>query len=309
MSDQILAWILFNVFVVVVLLLDAFVFHRKDHEIKMREAILGSIIWVALALSFNVWIYFWKGKELALQFLAGYLVEQSLSVDNLFVFLLIFSYFKIPHHYQHKILFWGILGAQLMRAIFIVAGVAIINRFHWIIYIFGIFLIITGFKLFFEKEKEIDLEKNIVLRFIRKFIPVTPGFENGHFWIKRNGVLYATPLLIVLAIIETTDLIFAIDSIPAILAITKDPFIVYTSNIFAILGLRAMYFALAGLMKLFEYLHYGLGVILIFVGFKMLGEEFIHVPIWMTLTFIVSTLIISVAVSMARMKANQKKGN
>ncbi|OGX27925.1 MAG: hypothetical protein A2787_00565 [Omnitrophica WOR_2 bacterium RIFCSPHIGHO2_01_FULL_48_9] len=306
MSEQVLAWVLFNVFVVGVLVIDAFVFHRKAHEIKMREAVLGSAIWVGLAFLFNIWIYFWKGKEPALQFLAGYLVEQSLSVDNLFVFLLIFSYFKVPHQYQHKVLFWGILGAQVMRALFIVCGVAIINQFHWVIYIFGVFLIISGVKLFAEKGKEIHPEKNIVLRLFRKMMPVTTDFENGRFLVRKGSVLYATPLLVVLVVVETTDLIFAVDSIPAILAITKDPFIVYTSNIFAILGLRAMYFALAGLMKLFEYLHYGLGAILIFVGLKMLSEEFVHVPIWATLGFIVVTLIVSVSVSV--IKAKGKNG-
>lgn len=276
------------------LFLDAAVFHRKAHEVKFKEALLWSAFWISLALLFNVGIYFYKGKEAALQFLAGYLIEESLSVDNLFVFLLIFSYFRVPHLHQHKILFWGILGAQVMRAIFIFAGVALIHQFHWIIYLFGAFLVFSGFKLFFEKDKKVDPEKNIVLRVFKKFFPVTHSYHDGKFFIREAGRWVATPLFVVLLVIETTDLLFAVDSIPAILAITKDPFIVYTSNIFAILGLRALYFALAELMKLFHHLHYGLGAILIFVGVKMLLESVWNIPIAAALGFIVVTLIVSV---------------
>ena len=294
MSTQAMAWIGFNVFVLAMLILDAAVFHRKAHEVKFKEALLWSGFWISLALLFNVGIYYFKGKEAALQFLAGYLIEESLSIDNLFVFLLIFSYFKVPHLYQHKILFWGILGAQVMRAVFIFAGVALIHKFHWIIYIFGAFLMFSGFKLFFEKDKKVSPEKNIVLRGFKKFFPVTHDYHDGKFFVKETGKWTATPLFVVLLVIETTDLVFAVDSIPAILAITKDPFIVYTSNIFAILGLRALYFALAELMKLFHNLHYGLGVILVFVGIKMLLESVMEIPIVAALGFIVMTLIASV---------------
>ena len=294
MSTQAMAWIGFNVFVLAMLILDAAVFHRKAHEVKFKEALLWSGFWISLALLFNVGIYYFKGKEAALQFLAGYLIEESLSIDNLFVFLLIFSYFKVPHLYQHKILFWGILGAQVMRAVFIFAGVALIHKFHWIIYIFGAFLMFSGLKLFFEKDKKVSPEKNIVLRGFKKFFPVTHDYHDGKFFVKETGKWTATPLFVVLLVIETTDLVFAVDSIPAILAITKDPFIVYTSNIFAILGLRALYFALAELMKLFHNLHYGLGVILVFVGIKMLLESVMEIPIVAALGFIVMTLIASV---------------
>lgn len=290
-------WIGFNVFILLMLILDAAVFHRNPKAVKMKEAVGWSIFWVALAMVFNVGVYFVQGKEKALQFLAGYLIEESLSVDNLFVFLLIFSYFKVPPSYQHKILFWGIIGAQVMRAVFILCGVALITKFHWVIYIFGSILVFSGIKLFFEKEKEVNPDKNIVLRLFRRFVPVTQTYEHGRFLVKENGRWAATPLLVVLIMIETTDLIFAVDSIPAVLAISKDPFIVYTSNVFAILGLRAMYFALSGLMELFHYLHYGLGAILIFVGVKMLGEHFFEVPLGVALGFIVVVLAGSVTVS------------
>lgn len=307
MSTETPAWVGFNVFVLAMLFLDAAVFHKKAHEVKFKEALLWSAFWISLALLFNVGIYFYKGKEAALQFLAGYLIEESLSVDNLFVFLLIFSYFKVPHLYQHKILFWGILGAQIMRAIFIFAGVALLHKFHWLIYMFGAFLVFSGFKLFFEKDKKVDPGRNIVLRGFKRFFPVTHEYHNGHFFIKQAGKWVATPLFVVLLVIETTDLLFAVDSIPAILAITKDPFIVYTSNIFAILGLRALYFALAELMKLFHHLHYGLGVILIFVGVKMLLESVWNIPIAAALGFIVVTLIVSVISSI--MCPAEKKGS
>ncbi len=290
MSNQIIPWIGFNLFVLLMLILDALVFHKKDREIKIKEALLWSAFWITLALLFNLGIYFFQGLEKALQFLAGYLIEESLSIDNLFVFLLIFSYFKVPHIYQHKILFWGIVGAQILRAAFIIGGIALIHMFQWIIYVFGIFLIISGFKLFFEQEQEFAPDRDPVLKFCRRFIPLTNGFENGKFWVKKSGQWFATPLFVVLIVIDTTDLIFALDSIPAILAITTDPFIVYTSNIFAIMGLRALYFALAGLMKLFHYLHYGLGAILIFVGLKMVLERFIHISIILTLGFIALSL-------------------
>ena len=273
-------WVVFNISVILLLVLDATVLSPKGKEIGIRKALALSVFWVLLAFLFNAGIYFWLGHQRALEFLTGYLVEQSLSIDNLFVFLLIFSYFKVPPLDQRQVLFWGILGAQVMRAVFILAGIALLQHFHWIIYIFGAFLVFSGFKLFSEKGKEVDPGKNIVLRITRRFFPAL------------------RPLAVVLIVIETTDLIFAIDSIPAVLAITKDPFIAYSSNIFAILGLRAMYFALAGTMKLFHHLHYGLGAVLIFVGAKMLVEHFWDVPIALTLGFIAAAVLVSIITSL-----------
>ncbi len=290
-------WLWFNVFVVAMLVLDALVLSPANKTPTMRRALGVTAFWVGLALAFNVGIYFWLGKQSALEFLTGYVIEQSLSVDNLFVFLLIFSYFKVPAQYQRKVLLWGIIGAQLMRAIFIFAGVALLNHFHWLIYIFGVFLVFSGVKLFTEKDKEIHPEQNPMLKLLRRCIPVTKDYRESKFLVKEEGKLWATPLLVVLLVIETTDLIFAVDSIPAILAITKDPFIVYTSNIFAILGLRAMYFALSGLMNVFHHLHYGLGVVLVFVGIKMLTETFWHIPIGIALGFIALTLTVCVVTS------------
>jgi len=282
------------------LALDLGVFHRKAHVIKFKEALAWSAIWIALALIFNVGIYFWRGPETALEFLTGYLIEKSLSVDNLFVFLLIFSYFGMPPLYQHKVLFWGILGALIMRAIFIATGVTLIRKFHWVIYIFGVFLILTGIRIALQKDKEIHPERNPVLRLLRRFMPITERYEDGRFLVKREGQYLATPLLIVLLVVETTDIIFAVDSIPAILAITLDPFIVYTSNVFAILGLRALYFALAGIMQLFHRLHYGLAVILVFVGIKMILADIYKIPVGVALGVVASILLISVIASIAR---------
>ena len=300
MSNQILWWVGFNLFVLMMLAIDLSVFHRKAHEVKFKEALIWSIVWIALALLFNLGIYFWRGPQIALEFLTGYLIEKSLSVDNLFIFLLIFSYFRVPALYQHKVLFWGILGALVMRAIFIAAGVTLIQKFHWLIYIFGGFLILTGIKMALEKEKKIHPERNPVLRLFRRFVPVTSDYEGDKFLVKREGRYFATPLFITLLIVETTDLIFAIDSIPAILAITLDPFIVYTSNIFAILGLRSLYFALAGIMQLFHYLHYGLSAILVFVGAKMLLAYIYKIPVDIALGVVAGFLLISVIASIIR---------
>jgi tellurite resistance protein TerC len=298
MENQTLWWIVFNLFVLAMLVLDLKVFHRDAHEVKIREALMWSAFWIALALIFNVGIYYFRGSEDALEYLTGYLIEKSLSVDNIFVFLLIFSYFRVSAQYQHKILFWGILGALIMRAILIFAGVALIERFHWVIYVFGAFLIFTGIKLAFEKDKEIEPDKNPALLFVRRFMPVTERFEGDRFFIRRAGRLFATPLFLVLVVVETTDVIFALDSIPAILAITTDPFIVYTSNVFAILGLRALYFALAGLLQLFHYLHYGLSAILVFVGVKMLVSDIYHIPVGAALGVVGGILALSVIASM-----------
>ncbi len=300
MSDQFLPWILFNVFVLAMLALDLGIFHRKAHEVKVKEALVWSAIWIVLALLFNLGIYFWRGSEQALEFFTGYVIEKSLSVDNIFVFLLIFSYFRVDSLYQHKILFWGILGALMMRAIFIAVGVTLIQQFHWLIYIFGAFLILTGIKMALEKDKEIHPESNPLLRLFRRLMPITDHYVQGKFFVKLNGRTFATPLFVVLLVVETTDLIFAVDSIPAILAITLDPFIVYTSNVFAILGLRALYFALAGAMRLFQYLHFGLSSILVFIGVKMLLADVYKIPIVIALSVVAGILVISVVASVVR---------
>jgi tellurite resistance protein TerC len=295
--NQLLFWILFNLFVLVMLVLDLGVFHRRTHVVKFREALLWSAMWIALAAMFAVIVYFWHGRGPALEFVTGYVIELFLSVDNLFVFLLIFRYFQVPTVHQHKVLFWGILGALIMRAVFILAGVGLIRQFHWIIYIFGALLVYSGIKLFRQENAEIHPEKNPLLRLFRRWIPVTKDYEEAKFFVRRPG-LYATPLFIVLLVVETTDVLFAVDSIPAILAITLDAFIVYTSNVFAILGLRSMYFALAGMMELFHYLHYGLSLVLIFVGGKMLVSHYYQIPTELALGIVAGILIISVVASM-----------
>ncbi|HXG31228.1 MAG TPA: TerC family protein [Thermodesulfobacteriota bacterium] len=300
MSSQTLFWIGFNAFVVAMLVLDLGVFHRRSHAIKIKEALIWSGIWVSLALLFNLGVYFVKGPHAALQFLTGYLIEQSLSVDNLFVFLLIFSYFRVPAKYQHKVLFWGILGAVIMRVVFIIAGITLIQKFHWIIYVFGGFLILSGVKLALQGDKEIHPEKNPVLKLFRRFMPVTRDYRNGDFFVKIDKRYLATPLFIVLLVVETTDVMFALDSIPAILAITTDPFIAYTSNVFAILGLRSIYFALAGVMQLFHYLRYGLCVILVFVGAKMILSNVYKVPVEVALGVIAGVLLVSIVASVLR---------
>lgn len=300
MSNQILLWAVFGVFVLAMLVLDLAVFHRKAHEIKIKEALIWSAFWIFLSLLFNLGVYFWQGQEKALEFLAGYLIEKSLSIDNIFVFLLIFSYFRVPSRYQHKVLFWGILGALIMRAIFIAVGITLIQNFHFVVYIFGAFLIIAGAKMAFQKDKEIHPEKNPVIKFFRWIMPVSGGYEDGRFFIKTAGRYFATPLFIVLLMIESSDIIFAVDSIPAILSITSDPFIVYTSNVFAILGLRALYFALADIMRLFSYLNYGLSAILVFMGVKMLLADIYKIPVGIALGVIAAILLISMIASFVR---------
>lgn len=293
-----LEWIAFNLFVLGMLLLDFGVFNRKSHIISVKESLTWTGVWIALALAFNVWIYYEAGTEPALNFLTGYLIEKSLSVDNLFVFLLLFNYFRVPKHQMHGVLFWGILGALVMRAIFIVAGIALINLFDWMIYIFGLFLIYAGYKLVFQGDQEIHPEQNPFLKLLRKFVPVSNDYEDDRFFILKNGKWFATPLLVVLISVETTDLLFALDSIPAILAITKDPFIVYSSNVFAIMGLRSLFFALAGIIDLFHHLHYGLAFILAFIGVKMLISHHVEIPILFTLGVIATVLVISVISSL-----------
>jgi tellurite resistance protein TerC len=307
MTNDALIWVLFNIFVLAMLALDLGVFHRKAHEVKLREALIWSGVWIVLALLFNLLIYFLRGTQSALEFLTGYLIEKSLSMDNIFVFILIFSYFRIPAVYQHKVLFWGIIGALIMRAIFIALGITLIEKFHFIIYIFGAFLIITGIRMALQKDKEIHPERNPVVKLFRRFMPITDSYDDGIFFKKTDGRLFATPLFITLIIVETTDLIFAVDSIPAILAITIDPFIVYTSNVFAILGLRALYFALAGIMKLFHHLHYGLSAILVFVGIKMILTDVFKIPITLSLVIIAVILLISVIASLLYPKEQEKE--
>lgn len=291
-------WIVFNLFVFAMLALDLGVFHRKSHVVGTKEALGWSAVWISMALLFNVGLYFWQGTQPATEFLTGYLIEKALSVDNIFVFIMIFAYFKVPALYQHKVLFWGVLGALAMRAICIFSGVALLERFHWVIYIFGAFLIVTGLKMAFTKDKEIEPEKNPLLKLIRRFVPITDTFDGDHFWVRRGGRLLATPLFVALIFVEVSDLVFAVDSIPAILSITRDPFLVYTSNVFAILGLRSLYFALAGIMDMFRYLHYGLAAILVFVGVKMAIMDFYKIPIWISLCTIVGILIIAIVASL-----------
>jgi tellurite resistance protein TerC len=297
MPSQVLLWSVFGVLILGMLILDLGVFNRRAHEISIREALRQTALWLALAAVFNIGVYFWYGSEKALLFLTGYLVEESLSVDNLFVFLLIFSYFAVPARYQHKVLFWGILGAVVMRGAFITVGVTLIHRFHWIIYVFGAFLVLTGIRLLRDKEKEIHPERNPVIRLVRRLMPVAAEYQGDRFFIRQGARRLATPLLIVLLVVETTDIVFAVDSIPAILAITTDPLIVFTSNIFAILGLRSLFFALAGFMRMFRYLNYGLSVVLVFIGVKMLTSEVWRIPVAAALGVIAGVLSLSVVAS------------
>jgi tellurite resistance protein TerC len=280
------------------LALDLGIFHRKTHEVSVKEALTWTFIWVLISLVFNAIIFYWRGRQQALEFFTGYLIEKALSVDNIFVFIMIFTYFQIPSKYQHKVLFWGILGALIMRVIFIFAGVALIEKFHFTIYIFGALLIYTGYKMFNHNNLKIEPDRNPLIRFFRKFMPVTPQLQEDIFFVKLNGKRYATPLFLVLILIETTDLIFAVDSIPAILAITQDQFIVYTSNVFAILGLRSLYFALAGIVHRFWLLSFGLAVVLIFVGIKMLLIDLYKIPIEWSLSFIAVIIAGSIFLSL-----------
>ena len=293
-------WIFFNLFALGMLVLDLLVFHRSGRIVRSREALAWSAMWIGLAAAFAGLVFFWQGRQVALEFVTGYVLELSLSVDNLFIFLVIFRYFSVPEQYQHRVLFWGILGALLMRGSFILAGVGLIHRFHWILYAFGALLIYSGIRLGFTGEHQIDPSTNPAVKALRRWMPVTDDYQGGRFFVrgwKGNPGLYATPLLVVLAVIETTDVLFAVDSIPAVLAVTLNAFIVYTSNVFAILGLRSMYFAVSGLMKVFRFLHYGMALVLILVGLKMITADRFPVSTLVTLGVVAAVLAVSVLAS------------
>jgi tellurite resistance protein TerC len=302
-------WIGFNLFVLTMLALDLFVFHRGSHAVSMREAALTSTLWISLGLIFNVIVYFWRGSGQALEFFTGYIIEYSLSVDNIFVFVLLFTFFRVPAAYQHRVLFWGVIGALVMRGIMIALGAALLEQFEWIIYVFGAFLVFTGLRMAFSGgEEEVHPENNPLLKIARRIIPVTPDYVGERFFVRHAGKLFATPLFLVLLTVESTDLIFAVDSIPAIFAVTRDPFIVYTSNVFAIMGLRSLYFLLAGVVDTFHYLRLGLAAVLTFVGIKMLFPELsylatgehLHIPTSISLGVIATFLGISIIASLIR---------
>ena len=297
-------WIGFNVLVLIMLVLDLGVFHRKSKVISIREALIWTGVWVGLALLFNVFVYYQFGSEDAFEFLTGYVIEKSLSVDNIFVIILIFSYFQVPPAFQHKVLFWGILGALVMRVTFILAGIELLHKFHWLIYLFGVFLAFTGVKILTQGDIKLNPENNPVVKLVRRIFRVTPGYVNDQFFVRKEGLLWATPLFLVTVLIEATDLVFAVDSIPAILAISEDPFIVYTSNVFAILGLRSLYFAVAGMDQYFVYLKYALSAILIFIGIKMCITDFVKIPIEWSLLFIGSALLVAIVASLAARKSS-----
>lgn len=297
MSTHPLLWLGFNSFVLIMLALDLGIFHRRNHVVRVKEALIWTAVWIVLALIFNAGLWYTRGEEAGLQFLAGYLIEKSLSVDNLFIFLIVFSAFQVPTAYQHKVLFWGVLGALVMRAALIFAGGALLARFHWAIYLFGGFLVLTGIRLLLQKEETPNLEKNLAVRLARKWIPMTGHYVEGRFFIREAGRRLATPLFLVLVTIEFTDLVFALDSIPAIFAVTPDPFIVYSSNVFAVLGLRSLFFALSGVMTLFTRLKTGLALILAFVGVKMLIVDYFKIPIGLSLAVIGGILVLSILAS------------
>jgi tellurite resistance protein TerC len=299
-ADSIWLWVGFNALVLAMLALDLGVFHRKAHEVSLREAAGWTAVWVSLALAFNAGIWYFAGRQPALEFLTGYLVEKSLAVDNIFVIALIFSYFAVPAAYQHRVLFWGILGALVMRGAFIAAGAYVLNQWHWVIYVFGGILLVTGVKMALRKDEAIDPEHNPVVRLARRWLPLTQRYDGQRFWTVENGKRVATPLFLVLLLVEFTDLVFAIDSIPAIFAITSDPFIVYTSNVMAILGLRSMYFLLAGVVHKFVYLKFGLSLVLVFVGAKMMLIDVFKVPTTVSLAVIATVIGGSIALSLLR---------
>lgn len=291
-------WVAFVGLVLALLALDLFVFHREAHEVSFREATRFSIFWIVLGLAFGGLIFLWKGSEAGGEYLAGYLLEKSLAVDNIFVFAVLFTYFAVPAKYQHRVLFWGIVGALLFRAAFIAGGAALLEAFHWTMYVFGAFLVVTGARLAVHRDEEVHPERNPVLRLFRRVVPSTSAYRGQRFVVREAGRLVATPLLAVLVMVETTDILFAVDSIPAIFAVTRDPFLVFSSNAFAILGLRALYFMLAGMIKRFVYLKVGLSVVLVFVGAKMLVADLYEIPIWASLLVITVTIGASIWISL-----------
>jgi tellurite resistance protein TerC len=295
-----LQWGVFLVLLVILLALDLGVVHRKEHRVGLREAVVWSIVWTIIALIFNAWIYYRFGTRPGLEFLTGYIIERSLSFDNIFVFVILFNYFAVPAEHQHRVLFWGILGALISRGLFIAMGTALLSRFEWLMLVFGAFLVYTGINILRGKETEVHPESNPVLRLFRRFVPLTASYHGKRFFIRENHRTLATPLMLVLVVVEATDVIFAVDSIPAVLGVTRDPFIVFTSNIFAILGLRALYFLLAGLMHKFHYLSYGLGLVLVFVGGKMLVERWYEIPVQISLGIVLGLLTVSIVVSLLR---------
>ncbi len=305
MSLELILWISFNIFILLMLALDIGVIQRKTHIIKVKEALLWSSVWIILALLFNVFIYYEFGKEKALEYFTGYILERSLSIDNIFVFVLMFSYFKVPEEYHHRVLFWGVIGALISRAALIGVGSVVVAKFGWILYIFGGFLVYSGFKMAFQSQVNIEPENNVAVRTFKKVFPVTTGYHEGKFFIIEKSKRFATPLLIALLAIEFTDIVFAFDSIPAIFAVTKDSFIIYTSNIFAILGLRTTYFALSGLMNKFHYLQIGLAMILIFIGMKMLITNFYKITLGYSLGIIAIILLASIIISILNPKKEE----
>jgi tellurite resistance protein TerC len=291
-------WTAFLLVVLILLSLDLGIFHRKAHPVSVKEALCWSLVWVCLSLSFGTWVYLHFGAQNGLEFFAGYLIEYALSVDNVFVFILIFSYFAVPSHLHHRVLFWGILGALVMRATFVVVGAALISAFHWVLYLFGVFLVFTGFKILREGETEVEPEKNPIVRLFQRIMPMSSSYASNGFFTREAGRTIATPLALVLVTVETTDLAFATDSIPAIFGVTHDPFIVYTSNICAILGLRSMFFLLAAVIDRFAYLGKGLGIVLTFIGIKMLIAKYILIPIGLSLAVVAAILVGAVAISL-----------
>ena len=300
MTVSLSMWIGFSLFVLLMLALDLGVFHRKAHVVRMKEAVTWSVVWIALAFAFNALVYQWYGEQKALEFLTGYIIEKTLSVDNVFVFVVLFGAFAVPREYQHRVLFWGVLGALVMRAVCIALGAALLQHFHWVIYVFGALLVLTAVKLLRQKNETLDPSRNPLYRLFANRIPSVPEYDGEKFFTIRNGKRFATPLLLVLIAIEATDLVFAVDSIPAIFAVTNDPFIVYTSNVFAILGLRALYFVLADVVDKFVYIKPALAVILGFVGVKMLLMDVYKIPIGVSLGVIATILAVAVLASLIR---------
>ena len=299
-------WLAFFAIIGFMLVLDLGVFHKKSHKVSIKESLAWTGVWITLAMCFNAWVYYKMGPQKGIEFFTGYIIEKALSVDNIFVISLIFTYFRVPSQYQHRVLFWGVLGALFFRIIFIYAGVALISKFNWMIYVFGVFLVYTGVKMLKDEEKHVEVEADPVIVFVKRFWKISPDFDGERFRTTVNGVKHFTPLFLVLVMIETTDIIFAVDSIPAILAITPDPYIVFTSNVFAILGLRSLYFALNGIMEMFEYINYALSGILVFVGLKMIISGWYHIPTAISISVILGLLIGSVLASIYFPRKNKK---